>query len=626
MRLHDGSYAVPLFGEWWRHTEDDLARMRAAGHTAHVEAVLQRDYEQYENGLSVFLPHGLPWSAVERSYDHGSIVIPPSTYPQKWKNDGVAFINDRQSDYVFLVAPRKTGKSSHGAAALGYRVLDCDKNWPCFTEHGIEHIPFTGPKVLTIASFSWDNVADLWKVYQEVWPRDELGDYAKGGKKNLTFKDGKTKIIETKKSGTELRFLCYGQMQAAWENLKCHYHHADEQEPLVKLSALEDGQRTMGRTQVFFTLSGFVLPDRPDTGEAGELKRGIYDGKRSRGRVIGRYHIDIPSTPDAIIDQDSKKKIYDQYVNPALQRTKKEERRAKAVYYPGWEPRGSMVFDADCWDRAVHVVNPWWPEGETPQGLTLWRSVDYGSAKGTNVCSWWAVGPLKLLLSRKPELLAAVPVKRHGEIYGCLYRLLYETGLEIPDLSREMVTRSGNTRAVCSEIRDSESGNTYAYWREERKAEAYWGGTLLDPRSAAQRQQGQTLEEIFSRYGINDVRPACGDKDMIQIPRLKDWLRIDWTVAHPFRKNADGTPMMGCPRLFFFDGRTKAAVDEIEGLRKADDKTLDVSPNTYINKGDPHHFVDTAKYWASDNPRYMGNREPSVDASEPDRGTPFTGA
>lgn len=630
MRLHDGSIAVPLYGKWLRRTEEQLEAMKVAGGDSALlaEMVVERDYMQYENGLSVYLPHGVAWSAKERVYDGGSIVLPPSNYPEKFGNDGVAFCNDRQSDYLFMVAPRKTGKSSLGAAALGYRVLKCDPTWPCFAENGIEHIPWTGPKVLTIASFSWDNVSDLWKVYQEVWPRDELGDFAKGGKRTLTFGDGRTKSLTTAKSGTELRFLCYTQMQHAWENLKCHYHHADEQEPLAKLSALEDGQRTMGKTQIFFTLSGFVLDDRPDTGEAGELKRGIYDGTRTRGKVVGRYHNDIPSTPDVVISEEKKRQIFDQYANPKLARSKKEERRAKAVYWPGWEPRGAMVFDADCWDRAVHVINPLWEDDTMPKGMTLWRSIDYGSAKGTNVCSWWAVAPFGKLLEARPALLAGVPAAKRGEVYAVLYRVLYETGMEIADMCKEVIARSGNERVEVGELRDSATGNTYQYWQEEYKREAFWGGTLLDPRSAAQSQQGQTLEEIFSRYGLKDVRPANAQKDMIQIPRLKDWLRIDWGKDHPFRRDAAGAPMKGCPRLFVFDGRAQAGVAEIEGLRKPDDTQLTRSPTQYINKDDAHHFVDTAKYWASDSPRFMGDDLRYRDGdSEPDAvnaGSEFT--
>jgi len=355
------------------------------------------------------------------------------------------------------------------------------------------------------------------------------------------------------------------------------------------------------------------------------LKRGIYDGTRTRGKSVGRYHMDINHTPDAIISKEKKVEIYNQYVNPNIERSAKETRRAMAVYYPGWEPRGGMVFEADVWDRAIHIVNPMWNDDETPKDLTKWRVVDYGSEKGINACSWWATGPLRVLLSTKPRILEGIEPERRGEIYSVCYRLLYETGMEIADLVAEIIKMSGNNRERVEDQYDSVTGNTYQTWREVTDREAYWSGTLLDPRSSSQSQQGQTLADIFSRYGIESVVPACGQRDDIQIPRLKDKLRIDWKRTHPFRVDSAGKATLGVPELFFFDGKVGAGVREIEGLRKPDE-----GARGFINSKDPSHFVDTAKWWASDNPRYMGD-EWGTDPKRHERevaaptGNPYTG-
>lgn len=613
-------FRVPVKGKWLLVDEERLGQIRVEDPRVWEELDF-RISEMARNGLKYFIPHGLPRSDKERRYAGGRIVIPPSQYGEHLLNDGAAFVADHTNDYVFLVAPRKTGKSFHGAAAIALRIVETDPSWPVFKESGIPYRKWEGPKVTVIGSFSWQNVNELWKVYQEILPEEELGEYARGGRKALTFGDGRPKYMTLKRSKSELIFLCYTQFQHVWENFKSHYLHADEQIPLEKLAAWEDGTRTMGRTQAFFTLSGFTLPDRPDTGEAGELKRGIYDGTRTRGKAVGRYHMDVPSTPDAIIPAEKKREIYDQYANPKIERSKKDERRALAVYFPGWEPRGKMVFDADVWDRAIHVVNPFWDEGDAPEQMTKWRVVDYGTDKGINVCSWFGVAPLRVLLARRPEILAKVPEELRGEMFGVLYRLLYESGMEIAELCAEMVRRSGNARELLGQVQDNTTGNTYQRWKEVKSREQYWGGTLLDPRSCAQSQQGQTLEEIFYRYGLQDVRPACGQRDEIQIPRLKDWLRIDWQKPHPFRRGEDGSPQLGCPRLFFFDGRVDAAVREIEGLRSPEDGQAGT-----LNKKDPHHFVDTAKYWSSDNPRFMGDRQRQEDGQgEAAGGTAFTG-
>ncbi|MFZ4696055.1 MAG: hypothetical protein ACOYMV_13100, partial [Verrucomicrobiia bacterium] len=561
-RIHRAS----MFGEWQVYDDAQLAHLRSIGQDRFVDAFLERETWGTVNGLATFQPHGLARSDVAREYAGGRIIIPPSQYSDRWKNDGAAFLMDYVNDYVFLLAPRKTGKTYHGAAAIGLRVCKTDPSWPIFTEAGLEWREFTGPKVAVIGSFSWPNVIEAWKVYQEVLPEDELGPYSRHGKRTLSFGDGRPKSITLKRSGSTLIFLCYVQLQHIWENFKSHYLHADEQIPLEKLSAWEDGTRTMGGgCQVFFTLSGFTLPNRPDTGEAGELKRGIYDGTRTRGKTVGRYNFDIPSTPDAVIDAGTKKQIYDQYANPKVERSAKDERRALAVYYPGWETRGSMVFDADTWDRSVHVIEPLWKDGETPTGVTKWRSIDYGARTGINVCSWWAVGPLAKMRAGRADLLERVRTEDRGMVVAVLYRLLYESGLEIVDLVREVIARSGNRQELIGEERDESTGNTYQMHREVQDKEQFWGGTLLDGRSCSQSQQGQTLEQIFYRYGLQDVRPACGQKDVIQYPRLKDMLKIDWTQPHPFT----GKP--GRAMLYFFDGRCAMAVREIEGIRTPED-------------------------------------------------------
>ena len=138
-------------------------------------------------------------------------------------------------------------------------------------------------------------------------------------------------------------------------------------------------------------------------------------------------------------------------------------------------------------------------------------------------------------------------------------------------------------------------------------------------------QQGQSLEAIFSRYGLQDIRAAVGQKDKIQIPRLKDWLRIDFNKKHPYNVQEDGTPMTGCPRLFFFDGRCGEMVSEIEGLRKAD--PTKVQGDTLIEKKDPHHGIDTCKWWASDDPCFMGdeaNRQEDDYDDGQNEGCPYT--
>ena len=322
-------------------------------------------------------------------------------------------------------------------------------------------------------------------------------------------------------------------------------------------------------------------------------------GQSTKFGVVSVFGIDIESVPEAVITRDKRKKLYDRWVNPKYPRSQKDERAAIARYWGGWEEGSGLVFDSDVWQRSIHVINPLWEDDKIPKDYTKWRVIDYGAANGINVCGWFAVSPKFIFV----------------------YRLLYERGLEIADLCREVIKRSHNKQVLDDERRNEVTGSINQYFHEEQEAETFWGGTILDSRSCSQSQQGETLEQIFSRYGLKDVRGSCGQRDEIQIPRLKDLMRIDYAKPHPFRKNENGEPFMGCPQLFVFDGRCGDLVSEIEGLGNAPPGAAGI-----INKKDPSHAIDVCKYMASDNPRYMGDNPYYDDGDEVEQaGTPYTG-
>jgi hypothetical protein len=53
-------------------------------------------------------------------------------------------------------------------------------------------------------------------------------------------------------------------------------------------------------------------------GTAGPLKR-IWDGTETRaGKKVGRYNLDVPSTPEVILSVAKKKERFDRYANPDL--------------------------------------------------------------------------------------------------------------------------------------------------------------------------------------------------------------------------------------------------------------------------------------------------------------------
>lgn len=600
-------YKIPINGEWREFTTASIEALKEKGSPEAAELLMLRLREYEKNRLAYVLPHGVPWRAGPTTMAGGRIKLKASHYPREFKNDGVAFLNDRRNDYQMLVAPRKTGKTFLGATKICVESLDCDPEWEIFTKHRVIHKPFEGPSIAVIASFSQANLRDLWKVYQEVMPRRELGPYAAdwgrypgetAAKRYLSFGDGRPKGLVTAYSKTEFIFLCYTQQQHVWESFKAKYLHADEQIKLNLLRAWEDGSSTCGDyTPAIFTMSGFVLPERPDdTGAAGPLKP-IWDGRTRGGKSVGRYNLDVPSTPDVILSKSKKAERYDRYVNPAIARSEKDERRGLAVYYPGWEPGSGLAFGPDVWDREIHVINPLWADDKTPRDPTKWRIIDYADTKIT-CCAWFAVGPN----------------------YAYLYRLLYEPELSVAEAARRIIEMSHNEQVLVGTDTDEDNRATYSVYQEKQTGEQFYT-TILDSRAASWKRQGTTLIEVFQRHGIEDIVPASGERNEIQIPAFKDWLLIDRHKDHPWHKLKDGTPVKGCPRLFVFDGRCGDAIDELELMPVAENGT------SVINQKFAHDFIDCAKYWASDDPCYMGDQYSGNEERErlAPAGAPYTG-
>lgn len=600
------NYVLPIDGQWRTFTPEEVQSA-----PPDVQNELARmDAERQRNPLAYILAHGVPWHKGEKQYAGGRIKLAPSEYPKEWKNDGVAFLNDHKSGYVILLSPRKCGKTFLGAAKMGLNILQTDPAWPIFKKNGILWREWQGPTIGVVASFGMSNLKDLWEVYREVFPRDELGPFAPnwgmyegetGPARNINFGDGRPKDVVMQKSRSRIVFLCYTQQQHIWESFKAKFLHADEQIKLNLLRAWEDGSSTYGdETQAWFTLSGFVLDERPeDTGAAGPLKP-IWDGRKRGGKTVGRYNMDVESTPAVILTPDKKRERYDRYVNPDIERTERDARRGLAVYYPGWEPGGGLLFGPDVWDRDIHLIKPLWADDAVPKEWTKWRVVDYADKK-TTCCSWWAVGPECMVL----------------------YRLLYEQELLVATTARRMIEMSHNGQTFLKTERDDESSVSYDRFTEVQDHEQFYV-TLLDPRAAQWRKDTFTVIELFRRYGLESIIEASTAWNEVQIPMLKDLLRIDREKPHPFNKKEDGAPVMGAARLYFFDiPCVRPAVDEMESLPE----DPGVEGKRVMDVRVAHDFVDTAKYFASDGPRYMGTmvNDEKEERHEGRKATPYTG-
>jgi len=182
---------------------------------------------------------------------------------------------------------------------------------------------------------------------------------------------------------------------------------------------------------------------------------------------------------------------------------------------------------------------------------------------------------------------------------------MYEKDMTVWDTVDKIIRMSHNTRKETQPL-ETEKGVLKCF--EEAQGAEEYADDLIDPRAAQWPRDGDVLIDLFRRYGMQNIRPASGAPNESQIPELKEWLRVDYNEAHPWLRDDDGKAVMGCPKLFFFDGLTQAAQDELNGM------PLARSGVGIIDKRYPHDFIDTAKYWASSKPAWDGLvRERSED-------------
>jgi hypothetical protein len=559
------------------------------------EGAALAEYERARRAcpIAFFIPHGMPWRENDVWREEAGVTYPKSEYPEAYKNDGVGLLNDWTHGIVMMVAPNQVGKSHLITVWTALHVIECEPSWQIFKKSGVACPKWTGPKHWVMASYSWDNVNTLWQHVQHVFPRDVLGKYAPqygsmegetGNGAQLTFGDGKPKLCRLTNGGS-IKFLCYDQRQNHWEGFWCDGATLDEQCPELKLTGLDRGMTTRGDyTPIGMALTGHVLEDRPDTGATGWIKRELWDGRNDHGKSIGRYMMSIDSTPEAVISKAKRQEKWDQFVNPDVTRSPKMAQEAIARYWGGFEQSGGRLFDADCWDAAIHVIDRPWPDDKVPKTWTKWRVIDYAD-RGVTCVGWIAVGPE----------------------YAVCYRLIYEKNLLASETARKMIEMSHNKQEAVDVVEDDHvPGQFYTRYRESVN-EADGGERiyqdLMDSRSGAQIKQGPTLIELFERYGLTNLAAACGKIDDVQLANLRDWLKIDWSRKHPLNKGKDGQPLMGAAKLYFIGSAVSRGIEEVE-----------TCPEEY-SKDTPMHFIDVLKYWASDGPSYMGDKD--VNTSQP---------
>jgi hypothetical protein len=319
-----------------------------------------------------------------------------------------------------------------------------------------------------------------------------------------------------------------------------------------------------------------------------------------------------------------KKEAYEQYAAPGIKRTRKSERRAIAVYWPGFEPGGGLVFDT--FDHRFHAIPRLWPDNAVPRDWTKWRAIDYGTTAGINACLWVALSPPKFQYQGIT----------FNKSIAVAYRLLYERNYEVADTCREIIQRSHNNQVQIDDMYDPATLATYKCFREDQTSEQFYA-TILDSRSAKSPLPGATVDQVFERHGVtvtaaSGMQGAASRASKGQIAMVQDWLALDMGEPHLTLRNSDGTPIMGAPHLYFFADSCQPLFDEIAAFHGDPE-----NPET-IPSGQADHAISTLRYFCADDPRYFGDqwqggaeleadiRAGRMEMDREEKLTPFTGA
>lgn len=558
-------------GQWRVFTEDDLAILERGSEEDQANADGLRELiAQYEaNPLSFFLAHG----------------------GQK------DFINDLSSDLTVLLGTNQGGKTFALLAWLALRIVRCDRNWPCFTDHGIKYIPWSGPKKAMLASYEMmiHCKRNLWPKLLRILPREELGLYSpqwareRGVQpKPVNWTTG-PKIVLTCES--EIEFYSYEQPAQAWESMTYDYLAADEQIP----EDLYDAARTRGLTAQHWQSAIACTPHRirglAYTGGNTWIHR-LYLGSGKKELKYKFYSLSMDDVPRVFISDDVKKARFKELVSdPLAQGNMRRYRHGRSRWYGEFEMSEGLVYDN--WNPAIHWIDPF----PIPTHWTRCRSVDPGRVHPFAVL-WAAISP-------------------DGDVV--LYREYYEAGLGMSENVRNVIAASGNRREMVGKDKDAD-GNDISRYEEVAVGEEYLF-TVMDPRNfkhPAQESQ-ETQGEVYARMGLNAI-PGSGMRSEEAIPIVKSYLDCERGRKHLLVKlglrdtvlGGDGEPLSGAPILYVFN-TLRMFRTEIEAYINKEETEKPVDRND--------HLMTALKYLILQGPRYMGP-DVSTERHRPAKETP----
>lgn len=491
------------------------------------------------------------------------------------------FINDSYNSISGIIAPNRLGKTTSALVKWLIRAIECKPDWKIFTDHGIQHQKYYGPKEVGIATYQWaQHKRIIWPELAKWIPRSELGNFSKNSEKQKYINWDRNPCLPLE-CGTNIWFFCYEQDQNQFEGQALDIWHWDEQGEEDKFDGANERTRTRKNGSHIFSLTPHKIPGRPDTG-AGSWIHKLASGELTKGHKVKFYTGSLEDVPDWIYSEEQKRAAYKQWVEePTAKNDIKKLREGQSRYYGKWHESSGLVYDD--WNRQAHVIPPF----EIPKNWTRYRAVDHGYTNPA-ACLWAAVNP-------------------KGEVF--LYREYYQNLKVISEVCQNIITLSGNSRLKVGVEFNSKSGSTCDRYEERFSGEKF-AKTVFDSRSFTypDSNSGMPINKVYAINGLR-VTQASGKNTEDSIPYVMEYMKLDPERQHYVTKQ------FGAPKLYVFSG-LKHFIAEIEHYVYSEhrsklgfEKNQKESPR---RKDD--HLLDCLRYLLQVPPRYIeGYDDNSVD-------------
>lgn len=433
------------------------------------------------------------------------------------QNDAaLQFINDSDHNLKGFIAGNGGGKTTCAWIDVLLDIVPCDPSWPIFTQYGIKHRRYKGPKTMGgvgVVSYEWANhISTIWPQVIKRWtPLESLGGYAEGGPLVINWKNNPKLEID----GTPVMFFACSQAQTVFESSALDIYFWDEQGEEDKFNGANMRVRRRNGRHVF-ALTPHRVIGRPDTGANSWIHK-LYKGETTAGLKCKFYTGDIFDIPDWIYSEESKKSAYREWVTePTQNNDLKKLREGRSRIYGEFHEASGLVFDE--WNPEYHLIDPF----EIPETWTRYRAIDHGRVNPT------------------AALLAAVDPD--GNVY--LYDEYYQVDKVVSENVPAIIRMCGNDRRKIGFEVDAR-GIKFDRWEEF--GPVTFRKTILDPRSMAKKGDETSLT-IGDLYRLNGLRctPATGLPFEHTLPTAKEFLRLDFDKEHKFLGRN------GAPRCYVF--------------------------------------------------------------------------